>query len=395
MWVKGTLLHFIIDSDSQKNLIFAEVVKRLDLPTIPQPQPNTIGWLRQGSDLRVSQQCQLSYDIKLFKDEVLCDVAPLEVCDVFLGQPYLWKHHAVYESRPRSFIITLNRKLYRIPEAVPPSAISLISAKQCRKVISQTGMFFFFVIHSQNKRKITTKSKVSVADLSTQQNQLYKVMEEYSDIFSSPTGVPLHFQVKNPIDLTPDAPLLNGTIYHRSLLENEEIKRKIQEILHKGYIHPISSPCRIPIMLVQKKDGTWRLYIYYRDLNKITVKNRYPIPRINDLLDQLTRDKYFSKIDLKSSYHQVPIEQTDVWKTTFKSKESLFEWLVMPFCLTNALTTFMRMMDDILRPFTNNFVVVYLDGILIYNKTWAENLQHIQQVLHTLRQYKLYANLEK
>jgi hypothetical protein len=136
MWVKGTPLHFIVDSGSQKNLISAEVFKRLALPTTPHPQPYTIGWLCQGSDLRVNQQCRLSYDIKPFKDEVLCDVAPLEVCDVLLDQPYLWKHHVVYESRPRSVIITLNRKLYRIPKAVPPSAISLISAKQCRKVIS-------------------------------------------------------------------------------------------------------------------------------------------------------------------------------------------------------------------------------------------------------------------
>jgi hypothetical protein len=136
MWVKGTLLHFISHSGSQKNLILAEVVKRLALPTTLHPQTYTIGWIRQGSDLRVSQQCRLSYDIKPFKDEVLCDVAPLEVCDVLLGQPYLWKHHVVYESRPCSVIITLNRKLYKILEAVPPSAISFISVKQCRKVIS-------------------------------------------------------------------------------------------------------------------------------------------------------------------------------------------------------------------------------------------------------------------
>jgi hypothetical protein len=133
MWVKGTLLHFIVDSGSQKNLISAEVVKQLVLPTTPHPQPYTIGWIHHGNDLRVSQQCRLSYDIKLFKDEVLCDVAPLKVCDVLLGQPYLWKRHAVYESRPRSVIITLNKKLYKIPKAVPPSAISLISAKQLQE----------------------------------------------------------------------------------------------------------------------------------------------------------------------------------------------------------------------------------------------------------------------
>jgi hypothetical protein len=121
----------------------------------------------------------LSYDIKPFKDEVLCDVSPLEVCDVLLGQPYLWKRHVVYESMLHSVIITLNMKLYRIPEAVPPSVISFISAKQCKKVISQKGKFIFFVILSQNEKMITATSRVSVADLSTHQKQVDKVVEEY------------------------------------------------------------------------------------------------------------------------------------------------------------------------------------------------------------------------
>jgi hypothetical protein len=130
--------------------------------------------------------------------------------------------------------------LYRIPEAVPPSAISLISAKQCGKVISQTWKFVFFVIPSKNERNITTTTKVSATDLSTQQKQVDKFMEEYSYIFSSPSGVPLHCQVKHPIDLTLDAPLPNGPVYRLSLLENEEIKRKIQELIHKGHIRPKS-----------------------------------------------------------------------------------------------------------------------------------------------------------
>ena len=118
----------------------------------------------------------------------------------------------------------MNKKLYRIPEVVPPRAISLISAKQCRKVISQMGKFVFFMIHSQNERKIIATSRVSAVDLSTQQKQVDKVMEEYSNICSSPTEVTLHCQLKQPIDLTPDAPLPNGPVYCRSLLENEEIK---------------------------------------------------------------------------------------------------------------------------------------------------------------------------
>jgi hypothetical protein len=148
MWVKGTPLHFIVDSGIHKNLILEKVIKQLALPTMPHPQPYTIGWLLQESDIRINQQCRLSYGIKPFKDEVLCDLSPLEVCDFLLGQPYLWKCHVVYDSRLRSAIITLNRKLYRISEVVPPSAISLISSKKWRKVISQMGKFVFFVILS-------------------------------------------------------------------------------------------------------------------------------------------------------------------------------------------------------------------------------------------------------
>ena len=148
-------------------------------------------------------------------------------------------------------------------------------------------------------------------------------------------------------------------------------------------------------MLVQKKDGTSRLCINYRGLNKIIVWNRDLIPWIDDLLDQLKREKYFSKINLKSGYHQVQIEPSDVWKNVFKAKEGHFEWLVMPFGLMNSPATFMRLIDNILRPFTNSFVVVYLDEILIFSQTWEEHLHHMRQVLQTLRQHKLCANLEK
>ena len=136
MWVKGASIHFIVNSGSQKNLISVEVIKRMDLPTTPHPHPYTIGWICQGRYLRVIQQCRLPYGIKPFKDEVLCDISPLEVCDILLGKPYLWKHHVVYESIPHSVIITLGRQLYMIQEVTLPTYISLICAKKYSKVIS-------------------------------------------------------------------------------------------------------------------------------------------------------------------------------------------------------------------------------------------------------------------
>jgi hypothetical protein len=159
---------------------------------------------------------------------------------------------------------------------------------------------------------------------------------------------------------------------------------KSKSFFKRGTSGPTPLLAESLIVLVQKKDVTWRLCIDYRALNKIIVRNRYPIPMINDLLDQLKGEKFFNNIDLKFGYHQVPIEPTDVWKTTFKSNEYLYEWLVMPFGLTNSPTTFMRLMDDVLRPFTNSFVVVYLDDIPIFSRMWEEHMRHIQQVLSTL-----------
>jgi hypothetical protein len=142
MWVKGNPLHFIVDSESQRNIISIEFVNQLDLPTTPHLQPYNIWWLHQGQDLHVSQQCFLSYDIKPLKDEVLCDVSPLELCDVLLGQPYMWRRHAIYESRPSRIIVTLGGQLYQTPKLVS----TIVPSKQCHKVISHTAKFSLFTI---------------------------------------------------------------------------------------------------------------------------------------------------------------------------------------------------------------------------------------------------------
>ena len=152
----------------------------------------------------------------------------------------------------------------------------------------------------------------------------------------------------------------------------------MQELLEKGFIRPSRWPCGSPIILVRKKDGSWIMCIDYRALNKITIKNRYPLHRIDDLSDQLKEAVCFTMMDLHSGYHQVRVAEQDAWKTALKTKQGLYEWMVMPFGLTNAPATFTGLMNDVLRPFLDDFVIVYLDDIMIFSKMWEEHLKYVK-----------------
>ncbi|KAA0066274.1 pol protein [Cucumis melo var. makuwa] len=177
--------------------------------------------------------------------------------------------------------------------------------------------------------------------------------------------------------------------------ELKELKVQLQELLDKGFIRPSVSPWGAPVLFVKKKDGSMCLCIDYRELNKVTVKNRYPLPRIDDLFDQLQGATVFSKIDLQSGYHQLRIKDGDVPKTAFRSRYGHYEFIVMSFGLTNAPTVFMDLMNRVFREFLDTFVIVFIDDILIYSKTEAEHEEHLRMVLQTLRDNKLYAKFLK
>jgi hypothetical protein len=184
-------------------------------------------------------------------------------------------------------------------------------------------------------------------------------------------------------------------MYMMPVVDMTKIKKQVHGLLEQGVIGPISSTCGSSIVMVPKKDGTWRMCIDYQALNKIMVKNRYPLPRIDDLLDQLKNVVYFTKLDLCSGYHQIRVAEQDAWKTTFKTKQGLFEWLVMLFGLCNAPTTFMHVMNDVFRPFLDEFVIVYLDDILIFSGAWDEHVRHVNQVLDTLQRENIYVKMSK
>jgi hypothetical protein len=174
-----------------------------------------------------------------------------------------------------------------------------------------------------------------------------------------------------------------------------ELKKQIDELPEKDYIRPSTSPWAAPVLFVEKKDGTRRMRIDYQALNEVTIKNKYPLPRIEDLFDQLRGASLFSKIDLRLGYHQLRIQPSDIPKTTFITKYGLYEFTVMSFGLTNALAFFMNLMNSVFMDYLNKFVVVFIDDILIYSQSEEEHVDHLKVVLQRLREHQLYAKLSK
>ncbi|XP_050108715.1 uncharacterized protein LOC126587672 [Malus sylvestris] len=222
------------------------------------------------------------------------------------------------------------------------------------------------------------------------------VVRHYPDVFPDDLpGLPPDRDVEFSIDLLPGTNPISLTPYRMAPAELRELKIQLQELIDKGFIQPSSSPWGAPVLFVRKKDGTLRLCIDYRQLNRVTIKNRYPLPRIDDLFDQLKGACVFSKIDLRSGYYQLKIKDEDVHKTAFRTRYGHYEFLVMPFGLTNAPAAFMRLMNEVFQEYLDKFVIVFIDDILVYSKSKSDHIRHLNLVLRKLREHRLYAKFSK
>jgi hypothetical protein len=201
-----------------------------------------------------------------------------------------------------------------------------------------------------------------------------------------PPGVPPDRGFEHIIELEAGAKPVITTPYRHPKKYKDEIEKSIKELLDMGHIRPISSPFASSVVLVKKKDGTMRMCIDFRALNKKMIKNRYPIPRIDELLDELHGAIYFTKIDLRSGYHQIKMREEDISKIAFRCHYGHYEFLVMPFGLTNAPATFQSCMNHVFNKQLRKHLLVFFDDLLIYSKTWEEHLRHVDQILSIMEE---------
>jgi hypothetical protein len=222
------------------------------------------------------------------------------------------------------------------------------------------------------------------------------VVKDFLDVFPEELpGMPPDTEVELVIDLLPGTAPTFKQPYRMSVEELKELKKQLTELQEAGYIRPSSSPWGAPVLFVQKKDGSQRMCVDYRSLNDVTVKNKYPLPRIEDLFDQMRGARVFSKIDLRSGYHQMRIRPSDIPKTAFSTRYGLYEFTVMSFGLTNAPAYFMNLMNKVFMEYLDRFVVVFIDDILIYSQSDSDHEEHLRLVLQKLRDNQLYAKFSK
>ena len=327
------------------------------------------------------KDCPISFSGKLLSANLI--ILPIESYDVILGMDWLSENYAQMDCRTK--IVTVGKPgedRITCQGHGKKEQKFLISATSARRFVSKGA--YCFLAYLINKPELQPKIEE------------VKVVRDFKGVFPEKLdSLPPEREIEFSIDLVPDTMPLSKAPYRMAPAELKELKMQLQDLLDSGFIRPSSSPWGSPVLFVKKKDGALRMCIDYRGLNQVTIKNKYPLPRIDELFDQLQGSTVFSKLDLRQGYYQLRIKESDIPKTALNSRYGHYEFVVMPFGLTNAPAAFMDLMHRVFHKYLDQFVVVFIDDILVYSKNESDHEQHLRIVLETLQSHKLYAKFSK
>ncbi len=399
IFLKGKLFKWevlcLLDTGASHNFITQESAQRMELPLEELKAPIEVHFADGIPHPTKFQARDVPLQLGNWRGKVDLLISTLGGMDCILGMEFITRNNVLIEWHNKLVRIPSKNGIVRVKAHemlnVGGTTIHLMLGKNLEKeCVGGYGMLCVMRVLDEFEPREATK-------VVSPHKCIKQVLKEFPDVMPKelPNEVPPRRQVNHAIEVMPGVAPPTKAPYRMNHEELRELKVQLEELLAKGYIKPNKSPYGALVLFVHKKDGILRMCVDYKALNKVTVKNRYPLLRIDDLFDQLSGAKVFSRIDLRSEYYQIQIAQGDEEKTAYRTRYGSYEFLVMPFGLTNAPATFCTLMNDIFREWLNDFVVVYIDDILVYNNSMEEHAEHLRKVFQRLRKNKLYAKFEK
>jgi len=382
-YIRGQPVSILIDGGSTHNFVHHRVVMSVGLSTEESvPLRVTVG---NGEELQCQHTCS-NVEVTIQQHSFFIDFHVLSICgaDLVLGVRWLKTLGPVltdYTNLTMKFMIAGHLVELR---GEHEQTLESISTSQLRRMLHTNGTSMMFHIQLE-------PCQTSQPDTTPLPSDIEELISKYSKLFQPVKGLPPSRETDHAINIIPGASPVNVKPYRYPHYQKKEIEEQISLMLDKGFIRTSTSSFSSPVLLVKKKDGSWRFCVDYRALNAITIRDRFPIPTIDELLDELGEAQWFSKLDLMHGYHQILMKADDVYKTAFRTHQGHYEFRVMPFGLCNAPSTFQATMNQLFRPCLRRFIIVFFDDVLVYSKTMADHVKHLETAFKLLlsEQYSL------
>lgn len=394
--ISGRRAVFLVDSGASASYVDTEWLQLSGLKHAAKISPDSVALADGTSVVSDALLPQARIHIGTYKDRLSFHATRLSGFDAVLGKDWLDRLSPKADFKSNTFVFQHAGKRHTIrgnpklllQKPLPDGSLHplILSFSELRRATHQRLHMMLACVREAKPDADASKPSVDVSSL----------LSQFSDIFPSDLpGMPVDRHIQHDIELEPGHSPPNRPVIRMTAEQLQGLQEILQDFLDKGFIKPSVSPYGAPVLLIKKPDGSWRFVVDYRALNQITIKNVYPLPRIDDLLHQLHGATIFSKIDLKSGYYQVKVNPQHTHFTAFRTRYGSYEWTVLPMGLCNAPATFQRLMNDVFRQHLDKFVLVYLDDLLIYSRTPEEHLQHLESVFRLLREHKLFAHPKK